>query len=232
MPEDKDGGTPETKSYTAEEITKLLADATETGKKDGQNASWQHFQGVADKAVAEIRKTAGAENASQAETIAKMRTEHLESLPDGERDSAMIREMYAERNKPAPAAPASDNPGVQNAPVGSSNEEALQASINKSLEGLGIDTSKVDWGKGKDPAASMDTFLKSVIDQVKDSQSSETGGKTDDKDDEGDDSKGSESQKHIDTSRGAGDTNDFLSKDPQSIIASEPWKPLHGGMSG
>lgn len=231
----EDSGTPESKSYTAEELTALLAEATETGKKSGQQESWSHFQGVADKEINRVRTEEGAKNKTLEESVVSMRKAHLESLPESERDSAMIREMYEERGKPAPAALVSDKPDVQGAPEGSYTEEALQTSINKSLTDLGLDVSKVDWGKGQNAADSMNTFLKSVVEQVKGSQSSgsdDKSGEGDDGDNKGDAKGDSESQKHIDTSRGAGDTNDFFSKDPQSIIASEPWQPMHRGMSG
>ncbi len=161
-------------------------------------------------------------------SIRELRAASLENLPEGERNTAMIKEMYEEHLKPAPASSASDKLDIPSTPIQGDSQQAMQDAINTSLKELGLDTSKINWGEGNDPAASMKTFLGSVVEQVKEGAKSEDDPFGDKSGDKSEDEK--ESQKHIDTSRGAGDAQDIIQRDPQSLVAQDEWKPIRGMM--
>ncbi len=155
MPETTDdGGTPEPKTFTQAEVDAIRNE----GKAEGQKESHSHFQSIFDKETAKIRADSNKENGELVTSIREMRAANLANLPEAERDSAMIREMYDERNKPAPAAPVSPTPDVPSTVSQGASQQDLQDSINKSLTALGLDASKIDWGDGSDPDKSMTTF--------------------------------------------------------------------------
>ncbi len=224
MSDEKDGENTEPKTFTQEEVDAIRLE----GKAEGQKESHSHFQSVFDKQIAEIRTESTKDTDTLTASIRELRAANLAALPEGERNSAMIKDMYEDHLKPAPVSNVSDKPVIPSAPVPGDSQQAMQTAINESLKELGLDTSKINWGEGNDPSASMKTFLGSVVSQVKE------GAKTQD-DPDGDKAgekkgEGSESQKHIDTSRGAGDSIDFLKSDPQALVASEEWKPIRGMM--
>ncbi len=224
MPEDTSGENTEPKTFTQEEVDAIRAEGVATGQKE----SHSHFQSVFDKEIAKVKTESLEESGRLNTSIREMRAASLENLPEGERSLAMIKEMYEEHLKPAPASSASDKLDLPGPPNQGDSQQAMQNAINESLKDLGLDTSKINWGEGNDPAASMKTFLGSVVEQVKEgakSESSSSGDKSGDK--EGDEK---ESQKHIDTSRGTGDAQDITQRDPQSLVAQDEWKPIRGMM--
>ncbi len=223
MPDDKpDGENTEPKTFTQEEVDAIR----EEGRATGQKESHSHFQSVFDKELAKVKTDSQEENGRLNTSIREMRSANLAALPEGERDSAMIREMYEERNKPAPAVTVSDKPDLPGTSIQGDSQQAMQDAINTSLKDLGLDTSKINWGTGNDAGANMKTFLGSVVEQVKEGAKSSKES-SDDKSGDGE-GEGKESQKHIDTSRGAGDAQEIMQRDPQSLVAQDEWKPIRG----
>ncbi len=222
MPEDKQGENDEPKTFTQEEVDAIRLE----GRAEGKTESHSHFQSVFDKEVAKMRTESTKDTDSLNASIREMRAANLAALPEGERNSAMIKDMYEDYLKPAQVSTVPDKTDISSTPSQGDSQDAMQASINASLKELGLDSSKIEWGNSEDGGANMKTFLGSVINLAKEggkAPADKPEDKTEDKDAEG-----SESQKHIDISRGAGGSTDYLKSDPQALVASEEWKPIRG----
>lgn len=212
----KDGGTPEPKTYSEDEMAAAVAAA----KKEGASESYGHFQSIADKRIAEAENR----NVELTKTISDMKEEHLKTLSPEDRRDAMIEELYKERHGVQPSSQPPDKSTVNDAPPAASGntEDEMRKTIGTALESMGLDPSKVSWGDGKDSQADLKIFLGSVVDQVK-------AGQSDDKGSEGDKNQEKPGgENNVDTSRGAGGVTDFNTVKPQDLIASEPWKPIRG----
>lgn len=218
--DEKDGGTPEPKTYSEEEMTAAITGA----KKEGASDSYSHFQSVADKQVADAKSTGSARESELTETIRTLKAAHLETLSPEERQTAMIEELYKDRVGDKPSAPAPDSPAAKDAPAASGNEDDMRKAIGTALESYGLDPGKVNWGDGKNGAADLKSFIGSVVDQVK----AEKGG--DEKDDDSDD--GKKSENNVDITRGAGKATDVTQVDPLELVTSDKWEPVRGVMEG
>lgn len=221
--DEKDGANAEPRTYSEEEMTEAIVGA----KKEGATDSYSHFQSIADKQVADA-KTAGDTQASELnKTIDTLRAAHLETLSPEERTAAMIEELYKDRGGAPASAPAPDKSTVKDAPAGSGSEDDMRKAIGTAIDGMGLDSSKINWGDGKDGAADIKTFLGSVVDQVKAGQSGD--GKDGGSKDGDDANKGKPGENNVDTSRGAGGSLDLTKTDPIDIITrSGKWEPVRG----
>ena len=218
--EQKDGENTEPKTYSEAEV----AAAVETAKKEGANTSWSHFQSVADKEIAKAKSEGSARETALTETIDTMRTQHIAGLPEHERTGAMIEELYKDRHGEKSSGQAPDSKPVIKEPEFDQADaaKAMQEKIGGTLKKLGLDPDKVDWGDGKDPDKSMETFLAGVIEQAK--GESKSGDESDDE--KGDDKKRGEG---VDISRGVGSTTDVMTSTPKDIVASiGKWEPIRG----
>ncbi len=224
MPEDKQGENDEPKTFTQEEVDAIRIE----GKAEGKSESHSHFQSVFDREVAKMRTESVKDTDSLNASIREMRAANLAALPEGERNSAMIKDMYEDYLKPAPVSTVLDKSDMPGAPSQGDSQDAMQASINASLKELGMDPSKIEWGNSEDGNANMKTFLGSVITLAKGDGKAPSDNPEDKPEDKT--GEGSESQKHIDISRGAGSATDYLKSDPQALVASEEWKPIRGMM--
>ena len=220
MADEKDGGTPEPKSYNEEEV-KALIDAA---NKEGAVKSWTHFQGVADKQIAEAKSEGSAREAELTGTINSMKAAHIESLPEDQQTAAMVKELYKDQAGAKTSAPAPDSKvTIRESEVGDS-EKQLQEAIGNHLKDLGLDPSKVSWGNSQDGNENLKTFLGSVVDQVKAGKSAE-----DNKDDDPKDNPDTKTvENNVDTSRGAGKSADITQIDPLELISSAKWAPIRG----
>lgn len=224
MPEDKDGGTSDPKTYSEDEVKTLVEAATETANKEGATKSWSHFQGVADKQISDAKNEGTAREAELTNTINTMKAAHIESLPESERTAAMVEELYKDRagvNKPSAPAPDSKTTVKESQVSNGDYEKQMQATIGGHLKELGLDPAKVSWGEGLSGDESLKTFLASVVAQAK----AEKSGGEEKKEDP--DAKTGEN--NVDTSRGAGNSVDINTISPQALMAQDgAWKPIRG----
>lgn len=148
MPDDKgDGGTPskEGTTFTQEDLDKAIADARAVGMKEGRTEAQGHFQSIADKGISAAR--ADAENLRQ--KVKDLNNKVLESLPEGERPMAEIRQALAElraERAPSSTQPKNDDTGGSPAPTPDPQREVREA-----VESLGIDAEDLDFSKGLKP---------------------------------------------------------------------------------
>jgi len=215
-----DGGTPDPKTYSEEEMATAIAGA----KKEGATESYTHFQSVADKEIAKERTSRGVRESELTKTIETLKADVISNLPESERLGAMVEEMYKDRHGEKSSSQEPDKESTKDQEFDQAGyAKEMQEAIGTALEGLGLDPKKVNWGDGQNSADAMKTFLASVVDQAKDSKDDpDPDGKNDDK---GGDKKGSN---NVDTSRGAGNAHDILQTDPKELITSEKWEPIRG----
>ncbi len=222
MPDDQDGGTPEPKTYSEDEVKVLV----EAAGKEGSTKSWNHFQGVADKQIAQAKSEGTVREAELTSTINTMKAAHIESLPEDQRTAAMVEELYKDRAGAISSAPAPDSKAtVKESSVSDGDyEKQMRATIGTNLKELGLDPDKVDWGDGKDSSESLKTFLASVVAQVKAEKSGNDGDKKDD-------SAGTKAgENNVDTSRGAGNVLDINQAKPIDLVTANKWEPIRGVM--
>lgn len=225
-PEEKDGGTPDPKTYSEEEVATLKEEA----KKEGASGSWSHFQSEADKQIAAFKNEGSAREAELTKTINSMKATQIETLPVEERTRAMVEELYKDRvGASQSSAPAPDSKATNDASEVSTEDysKQMQKNIGSALTDMGLDPDKINWGEGQDGQAALKTFLGSVVDQVKAGQSGSGSDAGDgDKKDNPDAKPG---ENNVDISRGAGKTLDVFSAKPQEIMALDgAWKPIRG----
>ena len=219
---EKDGENTDPKSYSEDEV-KALVDAA---NKKGASESWGHFQGVADKQIAEAKNVGSAREAELTSTINSMKADHISSLPEEQRTAAMVEELYKDRQgaKSSSTAPDSKATVKESEALNGDYEKQMRETIGGHLKGMGLDPDKINWGEGKTGDESLKTFLASVVDQVKAGQS----GDGDTKTKEDPDTKKSEN--NVDTSRGAGKSVDINQVSPLELVASQKWEPIRGMM--
>ncbi len=223
MPEDKDGGTPDPKTYSEEE----MAAAIDGAKKEGATESYTHFQSVADKEISKARNESVAHSSELTKTIETLKADAISNLPESERMGAMVEELYKERHGEQSSSQSPDSKTTKDDSKfdQAGYQEDMQKSIGTAIESLGLDPKKLDWGTGQSGTDAMKTFLSSVVLQVK-NQGKDDDAKDDDKDG---DKKG---DNKVDTSRGAGNVKDILEIDPKELITSDKWEPIRGVVEG
>ncbi len=222
--DEKDGGTSDPKTYSEDEMAAAIAGA----KKEGSTESWTHFQGVADKQIATAKFDGTAREAELTKTINSMKADHIQSLPEDQRQAAMVEEMYKDRGGANSSSQAPDNKTtVIESKVSSGDvEKQMRETIGVNLKELGLDPGKIDWGDGKNSEDSLKIFLASVVAQVKAETSGGNGDKSGDKNDS--DTKSGEN--NVDTSRAAGSVHDVYTISPKEVMASggKKWEPIRG----
>ena len=219
--EDKDGGTTDAKTFSQEEYDAAIATATKTGATE----SYTHFQGVADRQIAEAKNAGVARESELMKSIETMKSEAISHLPEGEQLGAMVKELYKDRegaksSSPAPDSKLTDKPDVSAA----DQEKAMRDTIGGHLKEFGVDASKISWGDGKSGDDALKVFLGSLVDEVKaNSGTKDDNSKSDDSKNE------SKGENNVDTSRGAGSHTDINSISPQSLMESNgKWEPIRG----
>ena len=149
MPEgdDKDGGTTDAKTFSQEEYDAAIATATKTGATE----AGAHFQGVADRQIAEAKNAGVARESELMKSIETMKSEAIGHLPEGERMNAMVEELYKDRQgaKSSSQAPDSKATDVNSTVSAADQEKAMRDTIGDHLKEFGVDTSKIRWGDGK-----------------------------------------------------------------------------------
>ncbi len=220
MSVEEDGGTPEPKTYSEEE----MATAIEGAKKAGATDSHSHWQSIADKAIATAKADGTARESELTNTIETMRTAHIESLPESERQSAMIEELYKDRHEEKPSGPAPESKTIIEEPAFDEPKYAkdMQDQIGVVLKDLGLDPSKINWGDGKDSQETLKTFLTDVVEQAQ-GQSKEDPDVDDDK---------PRGDNKVDMSRGAGNVSDIYTVDPKELVSQDKWEPIRGMIEG
>lgn len=223
MAEDADGGTPEPKSYSEDEV-KALVDAA---NKEGSAKSWTHFQGVADKQIAEAKTVGTAREAELTGTIDSMKAAHIAGLPEEQRTAAMVEELYKDKvgGKSSTSAPDSKTTVKESGVNSGDYEKQMRATIGGHLKEMGLDPDKVNWGDGKSGDESLKTFLGSVVEQVKAGKSAD-----DNSDEKKNDSDAKKGENNVDTGRGAGKSVDINQVDPLALVSSQKWEPIRGMM--
>ncbi|KKN77071.1 hypothetical protein LCGC14_0364100 [marine sediment metagenome] len=219
---EEDGGTPEPKTFSEDQVAELVA----VGKKEGASESWRHFQSEADKQISAAKNEGSTREAELAKTIDTMKAAQIETLPVEERTRAMVEELYKDRGGVKSSSPAPDSKATNDSP-GVSNEEAekqVRETIGNHLKEMGLDPSKVNWGTSLDGNENLKALLGSIVDQAKAGQSS--AGDDANKDD---DKSGKSGQNNVDTSRGAGTSRDITQMKPIDLMTSGgKWEAIRG----
>ena len=145
--------------------------------------------------------------------------------PD-DRRNAMIEEMYANRNPPAPAATESTSKADQASAEEKQTKEAqdtVNASIKTALKDAGIDPEKVDMADNLQGPEALKKFLSSIKEAAKTGTKSEGDGEgSESEEEEGDDSNRQSS------SSSSGKSLDVTKVDPLDIMREAPREIIRG----
>ncbi len=217
MPEEGDGGTPNTeekggedKVYTEVDVQALVAAA----KKEGQTETWQHWQSEADKKVSAARTQFETESKATGEELAGLKKARLDALTPEERSQAMLETVYERLTSPAVKETPADKPNIPDNTLspGSDSETVTQArgEVGAVLKDMGIDLDKVDWADGVQGPDAMKRFLASVVAQVSDKTKTDLEKEEEEK----------EASRTESSGKGGSGGFDYMKGDPVDLIKS------------
>lgn len=184
--ENSQGGTTEqqnteSKTYTEADVQRMVQEATENGRKDGQTEAHKHFQSVTDKSISALRKEHSEQLAGRDNTIAELRKAQLATMSPEERLQATLDDMAAKLSGQG-VRDTSDKSQVGNGPEsgsadlsqGDQSDEAaakqiaeIRGQVEKHLaDTYGIDASKINWADDSQGAEAVQKFVDSVMSQA------------------------------------------------------------------
>ncbi len=222
--EDKDTGgeqNEEPTTFSQEDVDKQV----EAAKKEGQTDAYRHWQGVADKAIAATREEESAKSSTLSAELSKLKADALEKMEPADRQNAMIEELYADRNKPAPAATKSTSKDDQASAEEKTAKEAqdtVNESIKTAMKAAGIDPDKVDMADNLQGPEALEKFFKSV------KAAAGTGAKSDGDDDGEESEEEDDDSNRQSSSASSGKTVDVITTDPLDIMREAPREIIRG----
>lgn len=205
------GGTQgDEQEYTKESVEKMIQEAAEKARKEGETQAHQHWQGIADKKISEVNKIAEERLSKYEEELSTYRKQRFETMTPEEQQAAMIKELY-ERNTKEGEKTSSEGKSqdTDTKPAGFDEDPRVAArkQITPVLEELGLDVSKVDWADDTQGPEAMKRFVQSIVAQQKPAEETKT--QTEEE----------KEAERVNASRSMGKTdNDILKMNPRDLV--------------